>query len=305
MVLFSRPKPTDSPRRRQNDDSSGATPDPVQRAYMRNRTIRGTSARSNDEDTSSRHLVHNLAARRRRVGSLFLMILGTIILLALLVGQVTAESVVGLVDKDLSRKVDTATYQKVINDYLDNHPIERLRFALNQQSLTEYVSSVKPEVKVVTQQSSFGIGATHFTLGMRHPVAGWHIGPQQYYVDSSGIAFEENYFASPTVQITDDSGISLESGTTVTSSRFLSFVGKIVSQAQGRGYTVTDAILPTGTTRQIDIKLQGVSSVIRLSIDRGAGEQIEDMDRSLNFLKSKGQIPSYIDLRVDGKAYYL
>ena len=81
-------------------------------------------------------------------------------------------------------------------------------------------------------------------------------------------------------------------------------MGKVVSQAQSRGYTVTQAILPAGMTRELDIQLKDISTRVKLSTDRGAGEQVEDMARSIVYLQGRGVSPEYIDVRVSGRATY-
>jgi hypothetical protein len=139
---------------------------------------------------------------------------------------------------------------------------------------------------------------------MRKPVAGWKIDNKQYFVDAKGVAFERNYYGNPTVQIVDDSGAVLQQGTTVASNRFLGFVGRIVALSKDRGYIVSQAILPAGTTRQLEVKIQDVGPLVKLSIDRPAGEQVEDMGRALVFLAGRGQSPAYVDVRVSGKAFY-
>ncbi|HZJ34809.1 MAG TPA: hypothetical protein VFD55_02210, partial [Candidatus Angelobacter sp.] len=193
---------------------------------------------------------------------------------------------------------------KVIQEYLNINPMSRLQFFLDQSALTKYVSDKLPEVANVKQQGSMGIGETDFSITMRTPVAGWMINDNQYYVDSDGISFEQNYFLPPSVQIVDNSGASLQTGTAIASKRFLSFVGRVVSLAQTSGYTVTQAILPANTTRELEISLKDVSFSVKLSIDRSAGEQVEDMSRAVQYFISNGRAPSYIDVRVSGKAFY-
>jgi hypothetical protein len=205
----------------------------------------------------------------------------------------------------LSRPVQAAPYQKAINDYLAIHPVERLRFALNEDALSTYVSSVLPEVSHVTLSGTDNIVQSDFTLTFRKPVAGWQINDKQYYVDETGVVFENNYYQTPTVQIVDQSGASPEQGSVVASSRFLSFVGKVVAYMGQGSYTVTQAILPAGTTRELEVQLQGVQPLIKFSIDRGAGEQVEDATRSINYLKTNNISAQYIDVRVAGRTVYL
>jgi len=300
MPLLRRQK-AELPRRRSLDDTDQSrVTDPQNRAYVRNRTL--SPLISTEE--SSRGQVHSLTAQRRRLGGIFLLILGVILLLALLIGQLTAQVNVTVKATGLIQPVDTAMYTKSISAYLNAHPVERLRFSLSDSQLLSYVTHDHPEVASVAQTTTWGTGTTNFAISLRQPVAGWQINHQQYYVDASGVAFQKNYFASPSVQIVDQSGATPSGGATVTSTRFLSFIGKIVSIAQGRGYSVTQAILPAGTTREVALTLQGVAPQIRLSVDRGAGEQMEDADRAIKYLASHGVTAQYIDVRISGRAYY-
>jgi hypothetical protein len=234
----------------------------------------------------------------------FLIVVATSVVLLFLLLQFTARVSVSVSDTSLSQSFKQEPYVKAINDYLGAHPLSRFRFLLDSNDLARYLEVTVPEVGGVTNMSLGAIGETDFTVAMRHPVAGWTINKTQYFVDSSGIAFQQNYFASPSVQIVDNSGVALEQGTAVASDRFLGFVGRVVALSKSRGYTVTQAIIPKGTTRQLEIVLKKVSSHVKLSVDRAAGEQVEDMDQALDYLKKHHSSPSYIDVRVSGKAFY-
>lgn len=261
--------------------------------------------RRDAEPTSERARMHHLARRRRNIGAMLTLVLAIIVVLGGLLSQFTGQVVVAGSSQALTRKIDPASYQKAINDYLAIHPVERLRFALNETALSNYVSSILPEVSHVKLTSTDSIVQSNFTLTLRKPVAGWQINGHQYYVDDSGVVFQNNYYETPSVQIVDQSGVSPEQGTIVASARLLSFVGRVVSLAGQGSYTVTQAILPSGTTRELDVQLKDVAPRVKLSIDRGAGEQVEDMIRSLNYLKSQGKNPQYVDVRVSGHVVYL
>lgn len=311
MKLFKN-KHTQLPGRRQQSASNVRTPsvsDDTTYTFSRNRTLTNGTARSNDINFQSslhspRTHVHHLALKRQRLGLVFLIVLGIAAFLLLFLMQFTAVVTISVSDTALSKQIDSDAYVKAVNDYLGIHPFSRLRFALNQTSLKDYLVSVDPEIGDVNAISFAGIGETNISLVMRHPVAGWMINNKEYLVDANGVAFEKNYFTPPTVQIIDNSGVALQQGTTVASNTFLGFVGRIVAQSKTHGYTVVKAIIPVGTTRQLEIMLQGVIPYIKLSIDRGAGEQVEDMSRALQYLGAHGQSPSYVDVRVSGKAFY-
>lgn len=302
MISFGHKKSSkDAPRRRRADETSAEQPRSSTQ-YRRNQTLSGIS-RTPMADTP-RGQAHQLTVQRRKVGGIFAVVLTVVVLLAILVSQLMAQVTVNLSTKQLSTSFKGESYEKVVNSYLGLHPAERLRFALNEDALSAYVAAALPEVKSIKVSGVKDIVDTEFAVTFRQPVAGWQINGNQFYVDDAGIVFETNYYDAPTVQIVDESGVSPEEGATVAGSRLLGFLGKVVAQAGERGYVVSQAILPAGMTRELDIQLQNVSTRIKLSTDRGAGEQVEDMSRALLYLKNKNMSPEYIDVRVSGRAAY-
>jgi len=295
----------DIPRRRQSSDfvRTPAAPE-ASNQFRRNQTLSGIK-RPEAEQVSERTRMHHLARRRRNIGAIFTLVLGIIVVLAILLTQFTGRVVVTGSSAALSRSIEATAYEKAITDYFGVHPVERLRFALNDTGLSDFVASQLPEVAAVDLTSTSNIIESNFTITFRKPVAGWQINGNQYYVDTTGVVFRNNYYETPTVQIVDQSGISPEQGSIVASARLLSFVGRVVALAGQGSYTVDQAILPSGTTREIEIRLKDVQPLMKLSIDRGAGEQVEDMIRSLTYLQSAGKSAQYIDVRVSGRAVYL
>jgi hypothetical protein len=303
MISFgSKKSNTDVPRRRRINDSDIIDQPRSSTQYRRNQTLSGVK-RTPMTDTP-RGKVHHLTIQRRKIGSLFVLVLIAVILLTTLISQLMAQVSVTSSTKPLSTAFKGENYEKAINNYLGLHPAERLRFALNEKALSDYVASTLPEVEAVNVSGVKDIVDTQFAVTFRQPVAGWQINNKQYYVDAAGVVFQDNYYDAPSVQIVDESGISPAEGTTVAGSRLLGFLGKVVAQAQGRGYTVTQAILPIGMTRELDIQLKDIPTRVKLSTDRGAGEQVEDMYRALTYLRSRGLNPGYVDVRVSGRAAY-
>ena len=303
MFPFSSKKSSnDVPRRRRFEEQDISDQPRSSMQYRRNQTLSGVQRNAVTE--SPRGKAHHLAIQRRKIGGLFALVVAAVIILAILITQLMAQITVASSTQQLTTSFSGEAYEQAINDYLGLHPAERLRFALNQDALSEYVSSVLPEVEAVKVSGVKNIVDTQFSITFRKPVAGWQINGNQSYVDSNGVVFETNYYEAPGVQIVDESGINPEEGTTVAGGRLLGFLGRVVAQTEGRGYTVTQAILPVGMTRELDIQLKDISTRIKLSTDRGAGEQVEDMDRALKYLQSRNVNPQYIDVRVSGRAAY-
>ena len=305
MGLFSKKKP-DLPRRRQSDALNDSLDERY--TFRRNQTLTGSASSrvvtANDMSAqirSPRAHAHELARRRQHVGSILFVTLLGCALLGFLIMQFTASVTVR--SSELTMQLDDR-YSRDIEDYFNRQPIERLRFLLREDRLLAYLQSVAPEVAKVDVEGSVGYGNTAFALTMREPIVAWNINNNRQYVDTSGTAFTRNYYADPKVQVVDESGIQISGGETVASNRFLGFIGRVVGLAKSSGYTVTDVILPRGMTREVDIKLEGVGYPIRFSVDRPAGEQIEDMDRALTWLTANSQNPEYLDVRVSRRSYY-
>ena len=306
-LRFPRRKKTEAvPRRRRIADdefSAGAAPSASPSSqFRRNQTL--SSYRHNTPEESSRQKAHHLARQRRRLGGIFLVVTLIVAGLLFLLWQLIAQVTITTTSRQLATSFSTKPYEQVINDYLAKNPAQRLRLALDQTALTQYVSDQLPEVEDVKVTGLAGIARASVAITFRTPVAGWQINSKQYYVDADGVVFDKNYYSAPAVQIIDESGVSPEQGSTVVGTRLLGFLGKVVSQAKGRGYTVVKALLPADTTRQVDVYFDGIATRVKMSIDRGAGEQLEDAQRSLNFLKSTNVTPEYIDVRVPGRAAY-
>lgn len=295
------------PRRRRivEDDiemPAGTSVNSSNNQFRRNQTL--SSYRHNTPEESSRQKVHHLALQRRKLSGIFFVVAAATVLLIVLLWQLMAQVHVVTSTKQLGASFDSTRYEEMINEYLAVNPAQRLRFALNEHDLTNYVASRLPEVEALSLTGAAGIAQSNFAVTFRTPVAGWQIDGTQYYVDADGVVFDMNYYTTPTVQIVDESGISPEQGTAVASTRLLGFLGRVVAQAGERGYTVTRAVLPADTTRQLDIYVEGSDTRLKLSVDRGAGEQVEDADRVLKQLATQGSKPEYVDVRVAGRAAY-
>jgi hypothetical protein len=308
MKLFSK-KQSDIPRRRLATDNTSVS-NPKSDIFKRNRTLTGMTSNYLDSLNiiqsglkSPRAHVHHLTTKRRKIFGIFVIVVMVIAFLWTLISNFTAAVAIST-NTTVSKPINGAKYESVIQDYLDINPLSRFQFFLDQNALSAYAANRLPEVEKVYSRSMAGIGTTDFAVTMRTPVAGWKINDKQYYVDAKGVPFEQNYYDAPTVQIIDNSGASLQAGEASVSKRFLGFVGRVVSLAKDNGYVVLQAILPANTTRELEIKLKDNNLLVKLSIDRPVGDQVEDMSRAVRYFISHNQTPTYIDVRVSGKAFY-
>lgn len=308
MAFFSRKK-SEAPRRQNTGTGVRATEESLAEryAFQRNRTLTGSASSSvastNEAKAqlkSPRVQTHELVRKRRHIGLIFLGVLVVSGGLLAIISQFTAGVVVRA--RDTSTQLDPI-YEETVQEYLSRQPIERLRFVTNSDHLSTYLQGKTPEVAKVEVEGSAGFGQSQFIITFRQPIAGWNVNGQQQYVDNTGTAFSRNYFAAPKVQIVDKSGIPAGAGP-VASNRFLGFVGRVVGLTKGQGYVAHQVIIPQNTTRQIEVMLEGIVYPIKLSVDRSAGEQVEDMIRTVRWLTARNVTPQYLDVRVSGRSFY-
>lgn len=302
------------PLRRQNESSqvrgsssaSGEEPslEVAASQFRRNRTI-SNAEKAPPSSLSPRSKTHHLRKQRRSIGGLLLMMLVASALLAAMVYQLIAQPIFSLYGSlDMLSEENQRAYRSTTEEYFARYPLERFRGLLQPQNLTTYLQQRgHEEVEEVKSTNFMTVGKTGIVIKVREPVAKWVIDGKVQYVDKNGSIFAKNYFKDPRIRIVDSSGVRVKNSQTVTSTRFLSFVGRSIGALARHGHTAKEVIIPPSTTRQAQVKLQD-NTVVKLSIDRPVGEQAEDAHRALTYLAKQSRKISYIDVRVSLKAFY-
>lgn len=299
------------PRRRAESGSTQSSADTPRTTFRRNRTLTGSSssqiASSNElnaEFRSPRAHVHHLTLTRRRVFAYFSVVVAASAALYILLTQLVATTSVQVVDGSPLSEPGMKPYQQSADVYYAARPAERLRFMLNTQEFTSHMQASHPEIRSLYLESGSVLGESLLYITMREPIARWNVGYSREFVDSEGIVFAKNYYSEPAVTIRDNSGVRTEDNEVVTSKRFLAFVGRVIGYAKDDGFTVKTATIPALTTRQVRITLKGVEPYFTFSVDRPPAEQVEDMGRIVRYLRTHGISAQYVDIRVQGKAFY-
>jgi hypothetical protein len=277
-------------------------------SFQRSRTLTGSVSSDVKSAGEERGVLKSERLRKQELQRLQrLVALGIAVITAVIIGifylisQYTFQSPkVVAADENLNISSEMKqVYSQSIMKYLQSHPAERFRFATSEKGVSSSVWKDFPEVKSIK-----GI-KDGFEISFRKPLAVWQIGQKEYFVDDEGQSFENNYYTAPTVTVSDKSGIIASNRNVMVGKGFLSFLGRIVALVNSSGLgTVTEAVIPAETTRELDIKLQDKPYIIKLHSDRVPENELEDLQRVVGYLDKKGVTPQYIDLRVSGKAYY-
>jgi cell division septal protein FtsQ len=274
--------------------------------FRRGRTITGSSSSRissgnelNADILSPRAQSHHLNLRRRRLVWRLVGVVVAALIVYVCVGQIIAN--VQVKTNEPINASQSQQYAKALDGYFAKHPVERFRPSLNEASMLTSLQQTHPEIKSakINLLSGFGDGQLEVTL--RQPIARWTINGANEYVDETGTVFAQNAHSSDMIEIIDTTG---PRDGIVASKRFLGFVGLIVGDMKLRGYKVVRATIPALTTRQLEVTLENIPYTFKLSTDRSAGEQSEDISRIIAYLQAGKISPSYVDVRVKGKAFY-
>jgi hypothetical protein len=107
--------------------------------------------------------------------------------------------------------------------------------------------------------------------------------------------------------VTDQSGLKVSINRQALSSDNVSFIQTVVAQLAARHFSVASAVLPVGTS-ELDVHLDGQPYTVKFNLQSGAGDARQQAGTFLATqakLQSQNITPSqYIDVRVDGRAYY-
>lgn len=283
-------------RRQAAADSSSGTPSG---GFRVNRTISRGKERQGD---SKRQTWHDLQDKRRRLFSWLIgVVLATVALLMILMQLIATITV--QTSSPISND-DALGYADLLTKYLDQRPLERLRFLVHQDSLEQFFAISAPEVATVHIVGTPSLATAGLQLTFRQPVAEWSSGGTTYFVDGSGVTFEINHFDPPAISVKDDSNLQIEAGQEVLDHRFLSFLGRAVSEFDNNGLEVQEVLLPDSMLRQLDIRLINKPYSIRMTIDRDAEAQVGEAMHAINYMNANGVTPQYIDVRVDQRVFY-
>lgn len=108
---------------------------------------------------------------------------------------------------------------------------------------------------------------------------------------------------APTIEVVDEDATAAAGGGIT--SRMKEYIGQAEADFRELGYTPIKAVIPTGAIREVDFYLDGYKGFIKLIIDRETGVSVEDADRMIRYLAGQGIGDfTYIDVRLDGKAYW-
>lgn len=281
--------------------------------FRRSRTITGSSASSvraageaRGQLQSSRLHEHSLRKHRRKLSVYFLVSLVACGTLWYVISSYIGGTVhVGTrYTQALVTPLDTVRYQADVKAYFKDRPLEQFQFSLNETAFNEFMRAKVPEIASATLAKGSGLGDAELALVLREPIVAWTIKNQQYFVDGEGSAFTVNYFAAPSVIVTDKSGVSARAGV-VASKKLLRFMGRVITLVNASDIPpIVSVELPANSTREVDFKLKDRGYIIKAHLDRDPAGQAADIINAVRYVEGRALRPEYLDVRISSRVYY-
>lgn len=105
--------------------------------------------------------------------------------------------------------------------------------------------------------------------------------------------------------VTDQSSLPLKLNSQAVPATTVQFIQIVVAQLAAKQYKTTEIILPSNGG-QLDLKLEGEPYTVKFNLQNAdARQQAGTFLATIKHLKERNSVPAqYIDVRVDGRAYY-
>ena len=143
-------------------------------------------------------------------------------------------------------------------------------------------------------------------VSVREPVFIWKANNQQYYIDSSGVAFnlqdtQTKINDGALISVTDPQNQPVSLGQPLVPPSFVSFITQLATEFHSKTSLTITGISVEETTHFVDVSTDG-NFAVKLDTMRTLDPQLAGLMAVLN--QDKANIHQYVDLRVEGRAFY-
>lgn len=203
-------------------------------------------------------------------------------------------------------------YEESIKNKATNHATLNQSWLLDSEGFVREFKKSHPEVEsIYIHAKSIFSSSTEVDIVFRTPHFVWKdVSGTSYFVDKNGVLFKINRLkgvnTTKMVHIDDQSGVTLSKSNSVLTKPLIKFIGQLPNQAirvYGSKAKVEKVIIPQ-SIRELRFKISGQPYEVKLSTARSIHNQMGELKTLLNFLKGRSSPKSYIDLRVENKAFY-
>lgn len=251
---------------------------------------------------------HELWLRR----SIMIFVLIVIIGAAFVLLRLSSKDQIGLMAADYSGLYvrNESEYQQAAQTLLQQSIWNHNKITVDTNNIAQKLISEFPEltnvdvsIPLVSNQPTVYVQVAQPALILSDPHG-------LYVLDSSGKVLVDNGSASAFAwlklpQVMDESGLLLARGMQALPSTDISFIQTVTVQLSARKFSIASMVLPPATS-ELDVKLKGQPYIVKFNLANNDPRQ-----QAGTFLATQANLHSqnitptqYIDVRVDGRAYY-
>lgn len=193
---------------------------------------------------------------------------------------------------------------KEVNNYLNSRLLAKNWLFLNQQDLKGYLQKTFTGQETITVSKKF---PNHLSVVTDEQKPGliWKTGSRTYILSTSGRVISEQQKAdnSALPQVIDSTNLPVEVGSRVAARDFVNFVGKVGEFMKANQIGV-EKMYVLDTTSELYVKTQAGYD-IKFSTNQNPDSATRSLKATLDLINQQNKKPSsYIDLRVEGRAFY-
>ena len=245
--------------------------------------------------------------------SIYLLIfLAIILLLVNLLGLSSNAKIVivGSKNNTIFNRVSVANYQTAYKKFMTKSLWNDNKITFRKNDLINYLLNDFPELARVDLTIPFLSSQPTIYLSPTSPAL-ILIEPNGFFaIDSKGRAIAEasnlsSLGLNTLPEVTDLSGVQVSLGKLSLSSSDVFFIQEVVGQLNVKGYKIAKMTLPSDSA-ELDVYLVGQSYYIKFNLENNdPRQQAGTFLATIAYLKARGITPTqYIDVRVNGRAYY-
>ncbi|MBC7707961.1 hypothetical protein H7Y63_01955 [Polaromonas sp.] len=205
---------------------------------------------------------------------------------------------------------DTAVYEAAAGHIMDSSIFNKNKITVSTSALADKLAKQYPELATVQVSLPLLTHRTTITIANAEPVLILATNNGSFALDAGGTALltGSQLAGLSSLQlplVTDESGVTVKIRKQGLTTDNVGFILTVLSQLKAHGVSVSSMTLPAGAS-ELDIRLAGQPYFVKLNLASNssrqqAGTLLAVYDRLLAQHVTPGQ---YIDVRVDGRAYY-
>ncbi|HEV2403261.1 MAG TPA: hypothetical protein VGS08_03610 [Candidatus Saccharimonadales bacterium] len=318
-MFFKRKQPTDGTHAGRRRNTSPSSPDKANVfSYYANRSVYSEKLRRKAEAkleaTSVRRSPNALSPQKRLLGSTVLVV----VLVAMAINiRLSSDPKIVIVDNAGSHAFlqNSDIYQAAAHKLLRKSILNTNKITVSASYITQQLRAEFPELTVASMTIPFfGTHPTVYILPavpdliLQEEDSASHV--QQFVLDDTGRAL--GVLTTSTLQrpnvpaVIDQSGFSVHVGQLSLPDTSVSFITGVAGELAAEHVPVSLYTLLGGGASELDARMSGVSYYVKFNLHGDARIEVGDYLAVKQQLDKSHTVPTqYIDVRVDGRAYYL